>query len=173
MILRRAVRFTAAFLAVVCACAAAANAAVHFTAFDTHSGIRIVRFGTGFEWTNRTTEPATFSCVSFVNTDPRDVTAITFHFAAYDFAGNLAGDNYLERKGRFRQGVQIEAINSKTHQFDRADCLLNPTIHDGLARVFVFVTAVTFADGTQWSTSGPAVPKVLGVDDAPAPSASP
>jgi len=164
----------AAALLMLCAVPAATSdmLTIDGIAFDTHSAIRIVHLGAGRRMRKHSTEPASFTCVSFRNTDPRAVQSVTFHFVDYDQDGNRVGENDLVRAGRFSTGDTIEGINQKAHEFNQEDCSLNPSLETHLATVIVFVKALTFDDGSLWSTSGPAIPQHLDAQPAPVPSPS-
>jgi uncharacterized protein YsxB (DUF464 family) len=72
----------------------------------------------------------------------------------------------------FLLNTTIEGINPKAGEFNQEDCSLNPPVRSQLATVIVFVKALTFADGSLWSTSGPEIPQQLDAQTpAPAPSA--
>jgi hypothetical protein len=101
-------------------------------------------------------------CVSFENTDARTAKQITFHFVYYDTLNNHAGDTDLVRTGTFTHGSVIEGVNAKTGLINEEDCVRLPYHQQGIALVVMFVTSVTYADNSVFTTSGPAVPEHLG-----------
>lgn len=107
-----------------------------------------------------------FMCVSFVNNDRRIATAITFHFDYFDRLGNHAGENELVRSGRFSQGVAIESADMNTGLANVAECASMPYSDRGRVANLVYVTSVTYGDGTIWNASGIVVPEHLPVSNA-------
>lgn len=147
---------------------------LRITAYDTHSGIMVTQFrflrvkdthhasASGNTVVISSQGTAISACVSFENTLPRSVTQVDFHFVFYDRLRNHAGDAELVRTGSFTPNTPIEVNFANLNGMeDTKDCVLLPFHDPPLARAFVFVKSVTFADGSQWVTSGPAVAEHL------------
>jgi hypothetical protein len=162
-----------ATILVTCAfpCAVSADTTTtKITEVNTNSGIRATHFYFGHvhEHTARNPGDATpqvlqtrSACVSFENTDARTAEQITFHFVYYDTLNNHAGDTDLVRAGKFTQGTVIESVNAKTNLINDEDCVAIPYHQQGVALVVMFVTSVTYADNSVFTTSGPAIPEHL------------
>jgi hypothetical protein len=143
------------------------------TAYDTHSGIVVAQFRflrvrdahQGSVHGNTVVIAhglATSACVSFVNTLPRTVTQVDFHFVFYDRLHDHAGDAELVRTGSFASNTPIEAnFANRNGDEDTKDCVLLPHHDPPLALAVVFVKSATFADGSQWVTSGPVIAEHL------------
>jgi hypothetical protein len=143
---------------------------LQITDYDTHSGIAVTHFSFLQVRNSRRASPqengaagahmavATNACVSFVNTLPRAVTQVDFHFVFYDGARNHAGDAELVRSGSFAPNAEIDFNpDNRTGQTDTTDCVLVPFHDPRVALAVVFVKSATFADGSHWFTSGPAI----------------
>jgi hypothetical protein len=148
---------------------------LRITAFDTHSGILVTQFRflrvrddhhasfSGNTVVISSAGTATSACISFMNTLPRDVTQVDFHFVYYDRLRNHAGEADLIRTGTFAPNVAIDAnFANRNYLEDTKDCVLLPAHDPPLALAVVFVKSATFADGSQWATSGPAIAAHLG-----------
>jgi hypothetical protein len=151
---------------------------LRITAFDTHSGIVVTRFSfLQVRNAHKATAQensisgahmgvATNACVSFMNTLPRNVTQVDFHFVFYDRQLDHAGDADLIRTGTFGPNVPIEVdYGNRNGLEDTKDCVLVPYHDPRLTRAVVFVKSATFADGSQWVTSGPAIADHLGTEN--------
>lgn len=147
---------------------------LRITAYDTHSGIMVTQFrflrvkdthhasASGNMVVIHSQGTATSACVSFVNTLPRDVTQVDFHFVFYDRLHNHAGDAELVRTGSFAPNTPIETNFSNLNGMeDTKDCVLLPFHDPPLALAVAFVKSATFADGSHWVTSGPAIAEHL------------
>lgn len=177
-------RWVAAIILAALACGAVPGAVraadapqrlpLRITAYDTHSGILVTHFSflqvrtheptgeIGHTFVTYPTRVATNACVSFVNTLPRNVTAVDFHFVFYDRLHNHAGDADLVRSGSFAPNVPADVnFANRSGIEDAKDCVLLPRHDPPLALAIVFVKSATFADGSQWATSGPAVAEHL------------
>lgn len=149
---------------------------LRITAYDTHSGILVTHFsflqvrnqgpadehGNSFSMSPMNRGTTTSACVSFVNTLPRNVTAVDFHFVFYDRLHNHAGDAELVRSGSFAPNVPADVnFANRSGIEDAKDCVMLPRHDPPLALAVVFVKSATFADGSQWATSGPAIAEHL------------
>jgi hypothetical protein len=147
---------------------------LQITDYDTHSGITVTHFSFLQVRNSHRFTPqengaagahmrvATNACVSFVNTLPRAVTQVDFHFVFYDSSRDHAGDAELVRSGSFAPNTQIDFdLANRTGQEDAKDCVLVPYHDPRVALAVVFVKSATFADGSHWFTSGPAVAEHL------------
>lgn len=147
---------------------------LRITAFDTHSGILVTHFSflqvqtreptgeIGHTFVTYPDRVTTSACVSFVNTLPRNVTAVDFHFVFYDRLHNHAGDAELVRSGSFAPNVPADVnFANRSGIEDPKDCVMLPRHDPPLELAVVFVKSATFADGSQWATSGPAIAEHL------------
>jgi hypothetical protein len=149
----------------------AAAETVQLLQFNTKSAIQITAVRAGYRQASRRgSDVAQSVCVSFGNTDPRAVKQVTFHFVYYDTLDNHAGEADLVRTGTFAKRAVIDSVNEKVRTLNMEDCVVLPYHQQGIAVVVAFVKAVTFADGSVWTTPGPEIPEHLG---APAPGTSP
>lgn len=151
---------------------------LQITAFDTHSGIVVTHFSfLQVRNPHKATAQensisgahmgvATNACVSFTNTLPRNVTQVDFHFVFYDRSRDHAGDADLIRTGTFAPNAPIDVnLANRTGLEDTKDCILVPFHDPNVALAVVFVKSATFADGSQWVTSGPAIADHLGPEN--------
>ena len=137
--------------------------------FPTHSSIAIVHVSGHRLIRQHSTEDAYFTCVGFRNTDAREATSVLLHFAFYNAADGRVAEADLTRTGHFSTGVDIDDVPGHG-ELKIENCVQRPPLRAGVARTIVFVKSVTYADGSVWSTSGPAIPDHLGAPPMPAPA---
>jgi len=174
----RAALYCAALVVAFPLAGAAQGVRLGTTAFDTHSGILVTQFhvvrvqdARKVNRGNPRTGAATNVCPSFTNTLARDVTQVDFRFVYYDRQRNRAGEADLIRTGRFVAGATIDPdLENLTGLTDTKDCVLLPQHDPPIGIAIAFVKSATFADGSQWTTSGPAIVDHLG---PPQPDATP
>jgi hypothetical protein len=132
---------------------------LRITAYDTHSGIMVTQFSF---LRVRDAHQGSVHGSTVVIAHGQATTQVDFHFVFYDRLHDHAGEAELVRTGSFTSNTPIEANFANVNgDEDTKDCVLLPRHDPPLALAIAFVKSATFADGSQWVTSGPAIAEHL------------